>query len=79
MPFYYLVLFYIFFILFSLVKKRKLTKQSSVIITAMIFIFNFIQPDATSKLIALISCRHISDYDYISARLTDKCYTSQFN
>ncbi|KAL4478693.1 hypothetical protein ABPG73_001908 [Tetrahymena malaccensis] len=56
----------------------KVTKfKKSIIISGLVFIFIFLQPNVNSSLISVSSCRSIGSQNYITDDISEKCLTQE--
>ena len=70
------VQFIVFICIFLILRVLKIYSPhwTSLIWTSIIFMFIFIQPSLIQLVFSLVSCRKISDGDYINAEVSLECY-----
>ncbi|EWS76612.1 transmembrane protein, putative (macronuclear) [Tetrahymena thermophila SB210] len=73
---YFLLLTTIYYFLYLAKYFKRFEK--SLIVTGLIFIFLFLQPNIISGLVQIISCRDIGGIQYLTADVTLKCYTMEY-
>lgn len=62
--------------LLDIIKKRPL--KPTILITAFIFQFVFLQPDLVLQMLSILSCRKVGSSYFMIADMNQKCYTTNF-
>ena len=75
-PFVLFFSFAIVFLMFQYVIKKD-KKKNFVLYSVMLFLFIYIQPNLIEKMLAILSCRKISNNLYMKADTANLCYSAQ--
>ncbi len=57
--------------------KNLRNKKKAIFYTSFIYLFIYLQPGLISQMIMLVSCRTVSDKDYIKANMNYQCWTQE--
>lgn len=76
LPVLYIAVYFLAAILFDIIKRKKI--QFTIILSALLYYFIFLQPDIVHQILSILSCRKVAGKDYIIADMTQLCYTSTF-
>ena len=74
-PVSYILVFFIGYFVFLKIMNQNF--RPSIMTSAMLFIFIYLQPNLISQMIGLVSCKKITGHNFIKADLAYKCYDSE--
>ena len=75
LPFFFIILFFVGY--FSYIKFKKEKFRPSIISSAVLFIFIYLQPNLISQLISIVSCKKVTGIYFIKADVSYLCYTKR--